>query len=62
MAELMEQLPSYEAKSFALWVAKATEKYFENPDVKRRFEAWKEAERARTAERTTSNGMKERLG
>ena len=34
-------LPAYEMNSFALWVAKATEQYFENPDVKRRFEEWK---------------------
>ena len=33
-------LPTYEANSFAKWVAKATEKYFENEDVKRRFEEW----------------------
>lgn len=49
MAELMEQLPAYEAKSFARWVAEATEKYFENPDVKRRFEEWKKAEKTRVA-------------
>lgn len=34
-------LPKYEANSFARWVAEATEAYFENPDVKRRFEDWK---------------------
>ena len=33
-------LPKWEAQSFASWAAKATEKYFENPDVQRRFEAW----------------------
>ncbi|MBQ8637113.1 MAG: hypothetical protein IJ423_05500 [Clostridia bacterium] len=37
----LSTLPTYEAKSFMLWVAKATEAYFENPDVKRRFEEWK---------------------
>lgn len=39
-------LPTYEMNSFALWVAKLAEKYFENPDVKMRYEAW-EKERAR---------------
>ena len=34
-------LPTYEINSFARWVAEATEQYFENPDVKRRFEEWK---------------------
>lgn len=34
-------LPTYEINSFARWVAEATERYFENPDVKRRFEEWK---------------------
>lgn len=39
-------LPTYEMNSFALWVAKLAEKYFEDPDVKRRYEAWeKENER-----------------
>lgn len=40
MAEI-KNLPAYEAKSFARWVAEATEKYFENPEVKKRFEEWK---------------------
>ena len=39
-------LPTYEMNSFAGWVAKMAEKYFENPDVKMRYEAW-EKERAR---------------
>lgn len=39
-------LPSYELNSFARWVAKATEAYFKNPDVQKRFEAWK-TERAK---------------
>ena len=34
-------LPTYEMNSFARWVAKATLKYFENPDVQERFEQWK---------------------
>ena len=34
-------LPTYETNSFARWVVKATERYFENPAVKRRFEGWK---------------------
>ena len=29
------------SKMFFRWVAEATEAYFENPDVKRRFEEWK---------------------
>ena len=40
MSEL-STMPEYELNHFALWVAKATEAYFENPDVKRRFEEWK---------------------
>lgn len=34
-------LPTYEINSFARWAAEAAEQYFENPDVKRRFEEWK---------------------
>lgn len=37
----LSTLPPYEAKRFMRWVAEATERYFENPDVKRRFEEWK---------------------
>lgn len=45
-------LPKYETNSFARWVADATERYFENPDVKRRFEEWKK-ERELNAHRKT---------
>lgn len=41
MADGIATLPEAEAKIFYRWVAKAAEKYFENPDVKRRFEEWK---------------------
>lgn len=37
----LSTLPTYELNRFALWVAKATEAYFQNPEVKRRFEEWK---------------------
>ena len=36
----IETLPTYEARSFASWVYKATELYFKNPENKRRFEEW----------------------
>ena len=36
----IETLPAYELKSFLRWVARATEKYFEDPEVQRRFEIW----------------------
>lgn len=45
----LSTLPPYEAKSFFLWVAKATEAYFENPDVKKRFEEWKKERKKREA-------------
>ena len=34
-------LPEYESRSFAKWLVRATLKYFEDPEVARRFEAWK---------------------
>lgn len=40
MSEL-STMPTYELNRFALWVAKATEAYFQDPDVQRRFEEWK---------------------
>ena len=49
----LSTLPPYEAKSFMLWIAKATEAYFENPDVKRRFEEWKK-ERVSNEHKETS--------
>ena len=39
--ETISTLPPYEARSFALWVARMTEEYFKNPDVQRRFEEWR---------------------
>ena len=45
MSEL-STMPAYEINHFALWVAKATEAYFENPDVKKRFEEWKKEREA----------------
>lgn len=39
MADL-STMPTYELNNFARWLAKATEAYFNDPDVKRRFEAW----------------------
>lgn len=48
----LSTLPPYEAKSFMLWLAEATEAYFQNPDVKRRFEEWKK-ERELNAYRKT---------
>lgn len=37
----LQTLPTYETNSFARWVAEATERYFENPDVQKRFEKWR---------------------
>lgn len=46
----LSTLPPFEAKMFFRWVAETTEAYFENPDVKRRFEEWKK-EKAKKEER-----------
>lgn len=51
----IKTLPTYEAQSFISWVAEATERYFENPDVKRRFEEWKK-------ERVSNEHKKARTG
>ena len=40
MSEL-STMPEYEIRSFSRWLAKATEAYFKDPDVQRRFEEWK---------------------
>lgn len=40
MSEL-STMPTYDLNRFALWVAKATEAYFQDPDVQKRFEEWK---------------------
>lgn len=41
----LETMPIYEARSFAEWVAKATEEYFKDPDVKRRFKKWQKEQK-----------------
>ena len=38
-------LPGWELKYFLRWVARATEAYFKDPDVQRRFKEWQEEER-----------------
>ena len=38
-------LPEYELNHFALWVARAAEKYFNDPENKRRLEEWKKEKR-----------------
>lgn len=38
-------LPAYEQNYFCRWVVKATEKYFEDPDVQRRFAEYLENKR-----------------
>lgn len=43
---VLDTMPPVEMRIFCRWVAKATEAYFQNPDVKSRFENWqKERER-----------------
>ncbi len=38
--------PTWELNHFCLWVARATEAYFKDPDVQRRYNEWmKEKER-----------------
>ncbi len=37
----IQTIPKCDMDSFARWVAKATIAYFEDPDVRRRFEEWK---------------------
>ena len=49
----LSTLPKYETNSFARWLAEATERYFENPDAKRRFEEWKK-ERESNVRRQTN--------
>ncbi len=36
----IKTLPSCEITSFARWIARTVEKYYEDPDVKRRFDEW----------------------
>lgn len=50
MSEL-STMPEYELRRFARWVAEATEAYFENPDVKERFEKWKKERESRACKK-----------
>ena len=49
MEETIKTLPNCEMSSFAKWIAKATEQYFKNPDVQRRFEEWKKQEQQKSS-------------
>ncbi len=51
MSEL-STMPTYELNRFALWVAEATEAYFQNPEVKRRFEEWKKERESNVRRKT----------
>lgn len=42
--ESIKTLPDCDLYIFAKQIAKATEQYFKNPDVQRRFEEWKKQE------------------
>ena len=46
MSEL-STMPTYELNHFTLWIAKATEAYFQDPDVKRRYEEWQKEREAK---------------
>lgn len=43
-------LPEYETQSFARWVYQAAEKYFENPEVKARYEKWRKEQHGQKEE------------
>lgn len=43
----LESMPGWELKHFCLWVAKATEEYFKDPDVQRRFKEYQEEQAAK---------------
>jgi len=42
---ILETMPGYEMRHFCLWLAKATEAYFQREDVKERFEKWQKEQR-----------------
>ena len=46
MADL-STMPTYELNHFARWLAEMTEAYFENPDVKRRYEEWEKEQESK---------------
>lgn len=46
----IETLPSCDMKSFARWLTKTVELYFENPENQRRFEEWQREKRKEAIE------------
>lgn len=42
-------LPEWEFNSLARWIGRACEKYFEDPEVQKRFEEWKKQRELREA-------------
>lgn len=43
----LETIPTYEMQSFCRQIAKLAEKYFEDPENKRRFEEWEKEQELR---------------
>lgn len=54
---VLASMPAYETTAFLRWVAKAAESYFDDPDVKRRFEEWRK-ERKENREKNVSHDSK----
>ena len=47
-------MPGWERNYFLRWVFKATEEYFKDPDVQRRFEIFMEEKRRKAAEKAAA--------
>ena len=54
MGSPLATLPEWEMKYFCRWVYRATEEYFKDPEVQKRFEAWQKekAEKKRLQEQS----------
>ena len=54
----IDTLPEYEFNSFARWVIKATEEYFKDPEVQRRFKKWQKEKREKEKKQKQESEVK----
>lgn len=56
---IFETLPEWNARYFYRKIAEMAEKYFEDPEVRKRFRVWQKKQREREAAELAANGSGE---
>lgn len=53
----LSSMPVYEMRSFSRWLIKTVTAYFDDPDVQRRFEAWKKERECAALQAAAEGGV-----